>query len=311
MTTATQERIARAPKGPDLSKSVVLVRLEQHSFGNSKKLKQDQYEVDGGDKSMTRANRRLLDSPELEDINSRMGALRRYVQDSSLPFPIAGVYMVPTQKVEDLVFKMDELIGKIDEAVEKFMSVYRTREKEAQDRNPKLYNPLDYPPEKVVRTKFACYYQIVSIGAPEQQLSAQRVDPSILRKARESSERLWVDAAEMTRQMQSQIMLELVERLRKNLTDDDKTGKPKRFTNATLDDLMSFMHDFESAANVTEYSQLAKLVAEGKELLNGTTNQQLKDSAKLRADIKNSFAAIEKALVPMVGERKVRRSEEF
>src|SRR5262252_6240701 len=92
MTSATM-KIQSATKGPDLSKSVVLVRLEQHSFGNSRKLKQDQYEVDGGDKSMTSANRRLLDSEELQEIKSRMAAMREYVRNQSLPFPVDGVYM--------------------------------------------------------------------------------------------------------------------------------------------------------------------------------------------------------------------------
>jgi len=308
MTSATM-KIQSATKGPDLSKSVVLVRLEQHSFGNSRKLKQDQYEVDGGDKSMTSANRRLLDSEELQEIKSRMAAMREYVRNQSLPFPVDGVYMVPIQKIENLIFKMNEMIGRIDEAVEAFMATYREREEETRKRNPKLYNPLDYPPERVIRSKFSCYYQLVTIGAPEQQL-ADRVDPAILKKARESSERLWVDAAEMTRQMQSQIMLELVGNLRKNLTDDDRTGKPKRFSNSTLDNLTAFMRDFESAANVTDHKQLAALVAEGKKLLNGTTTEMLKDNAMLRAEIKKDFAVIEKALVPMVGERKVRRGEE-
>ena len=322
MTTATMERVNQVSQGPDLSKSVVLIRLERHSFGNSRKLKKDQYEVgvekqsDGtftadGDKSMTSASKRLLDSPELDVVRARMGQLRNYVEDQSLPFPVNGVYMLPITKVEDVVFTMDEMIAKVNEAVDDFMRTYRTREKEARERNPKLYNPLDYPPEQVMRSKFSCYYQIVSIGSPESQLS-NRVDPEILKKARQSTERLWVDAAEMTRQMQAQIMLELVEHLRDKLTDDGN-GKPKRFTTSTLENLQDFMRDFERSANVTDYKELATLVEQGRKLLNGTSTDDLKDSAKLRATIKENFAVIEKSLTSMVGERKVRskNADEF
>jgi len=297
-------------QGPDLSRSVVLIRLEQHSFGNSRKLRKSQYSVEGGDQSMTSASRRLLDSPELERTNARMASLRKYVQDQSLPFPIDGVYMMPLPKVEDVVFKIDQLIEDIENAVTEFMATYRTREQEAKQRNPGLYDPSDYPPEAEVRRKFSCYYNIVSIGVPEQQLK-DRVDPAILKKARQSSERLWVDAAEMTRQMQAQIMFEMVENLRDKLTDDDATGKPRRFTNAIIDNLNDFMRNFEKSMNVTDYKQLEALVKQGRALLNGTTLEDLKDSAKLRAKIKSDFAVIEKALVPMVGERKVRSADEF
>lgn len=321
MTSATMERIENSPKAPSLSKSVVCLNLERHSFGNHRKLKQSQYEVDGGDKSMTSASRKLLDSPELLEIRKRMNRVRNFIQDQSLPFPMDGVHMIPIQKLEDVLFTVDNLIAEVMAAVESFLtpadgeelSPYRKCEEEAKRRNPKLYDPRDYPPEAEMRKLFSCYYHTVAIESPETQLMG-RVNPEVLKAARQSSQKLWVDAAEMTRQMQAQIMLELVENLREKLTDGDN-GKPKRLSNATVDNLMAFMRDFEHASNVTDYKELQALVSEGKRLLGGSVNsealtEKLHNSAMLRADIKNKFAAIEKALVPMVGERKVRRGDE-
>src|SRR5579859_1154476 len=119
-----------------LGKATVLIRLENHSFGNTRKLKDSQYEVDGGDKSMTRASRQLLDSPELKEVNRLMAEAWRYVDGESLPFPVSGVHMLPIKKVEDVVFTLDEFSKRIDVAVEKFCSMYGERQKEAKNRNP-------------------------------------------------------------------------------------------------------------------------------------------------------------------------------
>jgi hypothetical protein len=307
MTTATMERSVAATSGPDISKTTVLVKLEMHSFGNSRKLRQSQYEVDGADKSMTSASRKLLKSPELVQIRRLMGEARGFVVNSSLPFPIDAIHMVPYVRAEEVNFQLKRFAQKIEAAIEAFVETYDARVEEARAANPKVFNPLDYPPKSSVRKEFDFSYQFITIGVPEQQLHG--LNPELIAESRRNCERLWADAAEMTRQMQVEIMQELVGHLRERL-EDDGSGKPKRFTSSTVENLTDFLRQFQSSMNVTEFSALGKLVQEAHAALRGSTAETLKDSAIQRDRVRQELAAIEKKLVPLIVERKFRKGEE-
>ena len=80
-----------------------------------------------------------------------------------------------------------------------------------------LYDPSDYPPIDLVRSRFAFTWQYVSFGVPGQ---LREVSARVLRTSGEKAARLMSEASEEIQQVLRSALAEMVEHLRERLTED-------------------------------------------------------------------------------------------
>lgn len=282
--------------GEDLAQKTVFVKLRLGLPGNSRKINSSQIEVDA-DKSLVRASKMLLDSRELESVRRVDGEIRRYLYSMCLPFE-PGIHLLPIPLIETVDAKLREFQEKRQELVHLFLVAYPKLCQEAAVRLRTLYNPLDYPPADQVRTQFTASWQYVSYGVPEQ---LRAVSERMFQEERDKAAERMAEAYTEVRQVLREAMVELVAHLRARLTDQPD-GTPQRLRESTVQKLREFLDTFDFR-NVTNDEELREQVERARELLAGATTDAIRNTADLRARVREGMAAIAARLEVMTSDR--------
>jgi len=106
-------------------------------------------------------------------------------------------------------------------------------------------------------------------------------------------------------------MAKLVQHMANRLKEGPD-GKPLRFKETTVSNLVEFLANFEFR-NVTDDNELQTLVAQARELLHGINADDLRTTVDLRTNVQQGMAAIAAQLDTMLtrtGGRKFRFNEE-
>lgn len=288
--------------GQDLARRTVCIKVQRSRLGNTKKVSSSQVEVDT-DKSMIRVSKHLFESKEYAAIRNFDGEITRYLELTCLPFE-RGVHLCPLPLLKQVDTKMHELAAHRVSLVEAFVGVYPELCKSAPSRLRALHNPLDYLPVEQVRAAFGFTWRYVSFGVPDQ---LREISGEIWTEEREKASRVMTEAASEIQQVMRTAMSELVGHMRDRL-QDGPDGKPARFHQSTVSNLVEFLDTFEFR-NVTDDAELKSLVGRAKELLSGVTAKDLKTTAELRTQVQQGMAGIAAQLDTMIvrkGGRKFR-----
>jgi hypothetical protein len=282
--------------GEDLARKTVFVKLRLGLPGNSRKINSSQIEVDA-DKSLVRASKMLLDSPELESVRSLDGEIRRYLYSMCLPFE-PGIHLLPIPLIETVDPKLREFQEKRQELVDLFLVAYPKLCQEAAVRLRTLYNPLDYPPTDDVRSQFTASWQYVSYGVPEQ---LRAVSERMFQEERNKAAERMAEAYTEVRQVLREAMVELVAHLRDRLIDQPD-GTPQWLRESTVEKLREFLDTFDFR-NVTDDEELKEQVERARQLLAGTTTDAIRNTGDLRARVREGMALIAAHLEVMTSDR--------
>src|SRR5438876_1876719 len=295
MATATMIVNLETPD-EDLARKTVFVKLRLGLLGNSRKVSSAQVEVDA-DKNLIRVSKTLLDSPELQAIQRLDGDLRRYLYSMCLPFE-PGIHLLPIGLIETVDARLHEFEAKREELVETFLAAYPRLCQEAAGRLRTLYNPLDYPPVGEVRSEFTCSWQYVSYGVPHQ---LREVSERMFQDERDKAAERMAEAYTEVRQVLREAMVELVAHLRDRLTDQSD-GTQQRLRESTVQKLREFLETFDFR-NVTDDQELKEQVERARHLLGGTSTDAIRNTAELRARVREGMAEIAQRLETMVSDR--------
>lgn len=282
--------------GDDLARKTVFVKLRLGLPGNSRKVSSAQVEVDA-DKDSIHVSKSLLDSCELEAIRRVDGEIRRYLYGVCLPFE-PGIHLLPIPLIETVDGRLREFQTKRQEMVEVFLAAYPRLCTEAASRLRTLYNPLDYPAFEEVRSAFSCSWQYVSYGVPDQ---LRAVSERIFQEERDKAADRMAEAYTEVRQVLREAMVELVAHLRDRLADQPD-GSPQRVRESTVQKLREFLDTFDFR-NVTNDQELKDQVERARSLLAGTTTDAIRNTAELRARVRDGMANIAGRLEAMVSDR--------
>jgi hypothetical protein len=96
-------------------------------------------------------------------------------------------------------------------------------------------------------------------------------------------------------------MVELVAHLRNRLTDQPD-GMPQRLRESTVQKLREFLDTFDFR-NVTNDEELKEQVERARALLTGTTTDAIRNTAELRARVREGMSEIAARLEPMITDR--------
>jgi cell division septum initiation protein DivIVA len=293
-------------KGQDLAQKTVCLKVHLGLIGNSRKVSNSQVEVDA-DKQLIRVSKILLDSVELQAIKTLDGEVRRYLYDNCLPFE-SGIQLVPLPQIETVDQKLREYAQKRLELVNAFVGAYPRLCEQAAARLRTLYNPNDYPPVDIVRSHFAFSWRYISFGVPGQ---LKEISARIFEDEREKAGRMMAEASSEIQQVLRAALAQMVAHLRDRLADQTD-GKPQRIRESTVQKLRNFLDIFDFR-NVTDDQEFKEQVEKARQLLGGVSTDAIRNTAELRARIKDGMAEIAGRLDTMVADRVGRkfRLDEF
>lgn len=292
--------------GFDLARKTVCIKVRLSTMGNTRKVSTSQIEADA-DKDLLRVSKHLIDSAELKAIGRFDGEIRRFLYNVCLPFEI-GIHLLPIRALEMVEQRLRTFRSDREELVRSFVAAYPGLCQDAAKRLRGLYNPADYPPVEEVTREFGLSWQYVSFGVPEQLKGISR---EVFEQEREKAAQRMAEASSEIQQVLRETMARLVQHMSERLKES-ADGKPLRFKESTVSNLVEFLANFEFR-NVTDDSELQRLVAQARDLLEGVYTSDLRSPGELRLRVQQGMTDIAARLDTMlvkVGGRKFRFDEE-
>ena len=292
--------------GVDLARKTVCIKVRLSRMGNTRQVSTSHIEADA-DKDLLRVSKHLVDSAELKAIGRFDGEIRRYLYNICLPFEI-GIHLLPIAALEQVEQRLRQFAVDRTELVKAFLAAYPSLCVDAAKRLRGLYNPTDYPSGEDVAREFGFSWQYVSFGVPDQ---LKGISQEVWEQEREKAAQRMAEASSEIQQVLRETMAKLIQ----HMADRLKTGgddKPLRFKESTVSNLVEFLANFEFR-NVTDDTELQKLVAEARGLLQGISADDLRTTGELRTKVQQGMAGIAAQLDTMLmraGGRKFRFDEE-
>jgi len=275
-------------------KSVLLV-VEFHRLGNTRKVSPDQVEVHA-DKSMVRVNKSLLDSPEYDAIRTHDGKTRQWLYGRALPSMFKeGVFRVPNT----LIVEVDEYLARRrtqrEQLVNEFRRSYGSRVAEALDRLGELANSNDYLDEDEAASKFGLSWKYVSFNTPD---TLKNLKAGLFERERAKIEKMMAEATEEIRSVLRAQMSALVKRMVTQLTPS-ADGKRKKIYDSLIGNIDEFLSNF-SARNLADDGELQALVSKARNVLKGVDPAVLRSDDDARKEVAKGFTQIDKQLSEMI-----------
>ena len=263
---------------PSLSERAVFLSIHFNRFGNTRKVSTSRIEV-GADKKRISVNKRLLDSPTLQQITSLDADVLRYVDSMCLPWE-RGVHVLPLTAVEKVVAKLKEFKEERDILVFKFTLEYPLMLEEARAPLGELFNEKDYLTEKEAAAEFDMRWTLLAFSTPDK---LAEIDPAIFAAEREKVQNDQRRAFEDWRLLLRAGFAEVVNRLRESLVPGPD-GTTRKLTDASVERLKSFLETFQFK-NISDDKELAEITEEMRGLMDGIDVESLRESESLKVAV--------------------------
>lgn len=292
--------------GVDLAKKTVCIKVRLSSMGNTRKVSTSQIEADA-DKDLLRVSKHLLASAELKAIGRFDGEIRRLLYNICLPFEI-GIHLLPIAALKTVECRLRQFAEDRKQLVAAFITAYPSLCQDAAKRLRGLYNPADYPPVEEVEREFGFSWQYVSFGVPDQLKGISR---EVWEQEREKAAQRMAEASSEIQLVLRESMAKLVQHMANRLKEG-RDGKPLRFKESTVSNLIEFLANFEFR-NVTDDQELQALATQARQLLQGVSADDLRSTGDLRAKVQQGMTEIAAQLDTVMtrsGGRKFRFDEE-
>lgn len=279
-----------------LSERALCLALSLSKPGNHRKLSASLVEVDA-DKELISAQKKLLSSEHLKTIEHYDGEIRRFLYNTCLPSLFKeGIYLVPIVLIEEVDAKLTAFDAKRRQLVSAFLEVYPALIEDAKTHLRAAFNEKDYPPVERVERAFRMDWRFVAFSVPG---TLQTVSQELFRKEQEKAANAWTETLEEVRTLLRTHLAELVQHMVERLSGTGKDGKPKVFKNTLVTNMTAFLNAFD-ARNLTDDKELADIVTQAKELLNGVDAQTLRTSQALRTSLRDGFCTLQGTLDTLV-----------
>jgi hypothetical protein len=303
-----------AAKKVNITDSTMFLKVSFGLPGNTKKIPTSAIHINsdespengannGYSAKMVKAQKTLLESPELEAIRKADGQIRTYLYNVCLPWDL-GVLLLPYGLIEQVSEKL-EAYGNVERPalVDAFIDAYPERIDKALASLGPLGNSADYPSSATMRGKFSFDWQPYTVSIPEVLK-----EKGIYDIANEKMQAKLSEASDEITAFMRETLYELTSHLADALTPN-ADGKPKRLFASAITNITDFLETFQ-ARNITEDSDLEAIVSNLKGLLKSDVQADvLKKDASLKDAIRaqmESVSAELKTLVEVIPGRKMR-----
>jgi hypothetical protein len=250
---------------------------------------------------LVKAQKTLLESPELEAIRTADGKIRTYLYTICLPWSM-GTQLVPIGLLDTVNDRLEAYEDERKGLVDACIAAYPQRVADAIVSLGPLGNALDYLSSEAFRAKFTFDYEYQTISIPDA------LSEAIRSKANEKMQAKLAEASNEITLFMRQTMSELVSHLADVLTPN-ADGKPKRLFASAITNVQDFIDTFKDR-DIAQDQDLEVLVNEVKGYLHsGVYADGLKKDESLKTQIAEQMAKISvqlKELVEVVPGRKIR-----
>lgn len=281
-----------------------LIVLSTSCWGNSKQLNEEKAKNLSNKeigKKWLRMNKSLIDKEALAEIRSSITKIRSIIISYSLPFPIEGIYFIPTELIPIVSEKLDEEIGKFWDHVSSFEKDFEVYKEEAQYTLNDLFNESDYPDN--IASKFNIEYRFLQMEVPGKM---KEISPKLYQEEMTKFKQLMEDARNQGILYLREGFLQVIEGLSKSLSGKDGSG-PKRIREDVLDRVDKFYSEFQKK-DIFKDEELLKVIRNAKDLFAGVDVRDLRESEKLRELMVDNIEEISSTLKESVTKFKRRIS---
>lgn len=242
-----------------------------------------------GDQDWIRARKFLVNPDKLNAIKAVVGRARSYLQKKALPFPIAGLTLIP----KDAIFDIDATLGEFQfefwQEVESFLDIYDFARAEAKRSLDNLFNEADYPID--IRSKFRFQWQFLTLSVPGKN---SVLNPALYEQEKQKFLALMDETRELAITALRAEFKGLIDHMVNRLTGD-KDGKPKQFKGSMVEKMNDFLENF-STRNIFQDNELSELVAHAKAVVSGINPEQLRNSEFLREHVATAMNRIKETV---------------
>lgn len=262
--------------------NAVLLSVEIKSFGTSRKLSQNEYDVDAS-KEKTRASKKILECDEIKAIRKFDGETRQIIMARSVPSQFrAGTYLIKLSGIqaldEILTIRKDERQALVELFCNRYEQIRYTDSLPAdQGGLGGCFRHEDYPAVDKVRESFQMTYHYTEMSAPGR---LRDFSVELFRREQEKAAEIWRNAVEegktLLREQFNGILSHLLDRLTPNVD-----GTRKVFRDSLVENAVDFLNNLESR-DLSNDTELLSLADEMKQAFQNITPNDLRksDSAK-------------------------------
>lgn len=287
-----EEAPAVTPNEPAITennifKKGMLIHINMGGYSGRKQLDNDQ--LQGLPQEIVRGVHDLF-GKEFKDMLreiDRHGAESRHdVTNYAIPFPLAGVYFIASEKIEEIIQKIEKRKEERAELVRQATDNYESAIKDFQEKYPEFYARAKhkYLTKEQFAARFYMKYQFIKIQAPSENDSF--VSPEMyqreMAKFRETIN-------EMKQEVLATIydeMISATERLKKQCED----GKPNQ---RTLNNLNLFLDRVDDVyASFIDREDMKSAIKKVRAQILGVQAEQLRGSEELKKEFGNSIKKI-------------------
>jgi hypothetical protein len=219
-----------------------------------------------------------------------------YWRAETLPFPEAGLRLLPQQKLPAFDSRMAQYRQELQSAARELAAQYDTIKAEAERRLGTLFNASDYP-----TTLDGLFDLEVTYPAIEPPAYLVSLHPEVYQQEQARVRERFENAVELAEQAFATELQRLTAHLAERLTGLHD-GQPKVFRDSAVDNLREFFDRFRRL-NIRSSPELDMLVEEAQQVITGIEPQQLRDSVRLRQMVARDFEQIQARVGEMLVDR--------
>lgn len=270
----------------NLLDNAVMISLSFARFGNSRQIKAN--DGDNGvqcreiDPRVIRISKTLVDSPEIAAITKFDAGVREYVVSQSVPsFSLSGVFFLNKSIVADVDKKLTELAIQRSALIDAAADTLAQRIEETRLLLGPAFNSADYPTDAAFRDSYDISWSFLDLAVPE---SLKETNPEIYENEKIKAEHRLQNAQEQIKALLRQQFGEHIKKFVDRLEGKRENGKVKIFRDSMVENLNDFIGSF-NARNLTGDNELADLVAEIRDVMDGVSADDLREVEELRDNV--------------------------
>ena len=250
------------------------------------------------DREFLSASKLILDTknPAYRAVAAVRSEASGYWRTVTLPFPEAGVRLLPQNSLGLFASTMAGYRERLQEAARELASQYDQMKSEAQRRLGTLYNPADYP--STLDGMFDLEVSYPTIEPPSYLMALQ---PEVYQQEQARVRERFESAVQLAEQAFATELQRLTAHLAERLTGLHD-GQPKVFRDSAVENLREFFDRFRRL-NIRSSPELDELVQQAQQVIEGVQPQTLRDSNRLRQMVARDFEQIQAAVGEMLVDR--------
>ncbi len=287
-------------RGPMFKKGVSSKRILDRGNGNGSDVAGEEAGNGNGAINPDRIHisKDLIDQKQLKAIRDLTSQFTTRLKFFTLPTGMLanGLYRVAASSVNDIDMLIEQFDADRKAELKKFALNYSELIAQAEKDLGPEFNRSDYPPIEKVLDAYRVEWAYFKADVP---VDLEEISRSVIQREREKQEVSLRRAYDEIQVGLRAGFAQLIETFARQLGTDTATGKKRKLYDSTLEKINLFLTTF-SSRNMTDDRELAKLVDQARDLVNGKDAKAIRGSDPMRAALQSGFDKISSTVSTMV-----------